>query len=272
MHWPPDHPAVADPALARWSAGADSICPDAEVVELLRYLPGRRVASRVRTGSQDAVLKVFASPRARGNHRRLAAIAATPAAGLVPAPLAVDESGHVGLVEFITGTPLSKNRSIDAARQAGAVVRRLHDSGAVLDRHWSIGDELAQLRRTAGAQTRDAIETAIERWAPETADGSVPAHRDCYPAQAVLTSNGVRLIDLDDAAMAPPGLDVGNFTAHLIKEGASPEAVAAFLEGYGDVPADHSQWEQLSLARLAALAETRHGRPEDVRELLELLR
>jgi Ser/Thr protein kinase RdoA (MazF antagonist) len=269
VRWPPDHPAVTDPALARWSAGAESICPDAEVVQVLRYVPGRRVATRVRTGGSEAVLKIFASPRARGNHRRLTALASTD---LVPYPLAVDETGHVGLMEFIDGTPLSADRSPDAAHQAGAAVRRLHDSGARLDRAWSVADELAQLRRTAGPQTHAAVEEAIRRWTPASLNTSVPSHRDCYPAQAVLTSRGVRLIDLDDAAMAPAGLDVGNFTAHLIKDEAAPETVAAFIEGYGEVPAEHASWERLTLARLAALAETRHGRPDDVHKLLQLLR
>jgi Ser/Thr protein kinase RdoA (MazF antagonist) len=265
VRWPPDHPAVADPALARWRAGADEICPQAEVVEILRYLPERRVATHVRVDGQDAVLKIFRAPRARGNHRRLTALAATPAAGLVPAPLAVDTSGHVGLVEFIAGVPLPA----DAARQAGAVLRRLHDSGALLDRDWSVADELAQLRRSAGEQTTEAVESAIRSWTPPDSE-RVPSHRDCYPAQTVLTPGGVRLIDLDDAAMAPRALDVGNFTAHLIKDGAR-DAVPAFLDGYGDVPADHACWERLSLARLAALAETRHGRPQEVLDLLALL-
>ena len=251
--------------LARWCAGADEICPDAEVVEVLRYVPERRVATRVRVDGRDAVLKIYRATRARGNHRRLAALAATPAASLVPAPVAIDSSGHVGLVEFIDGIPLPA----DAARQAGEVLRRLHDSGAVLDRDWSVADELAQLRRTAGEQTADAVESAIRRWTPPDSE-RVPSHRDCYPAQAVLTSNGVRLIDLDDAAMAPRALDVGNFTAHLIKDGAR-DAVPEFLAGYGDVPADHDRWERLSLARLAALAETRHRRPQEVLELLALL-
>jgi Ser/Thr protein kinase RdoA (MazF antagonist) len=283
VRWPPDHPAVTDPALARWRAGAESVCPQGEVVGVLRYVPGRRVATRVRIGGQEAVLKIFAGRRARGNHRRLTALAHTSAAGLVPAPLAVDEQGHVGLVEFVVGTPLSDlggDQLPEAAREAGEVLRRLHGSGAVLDREWSIDKELVQLRRTAGARTRQAIEGAIGRCSHDVGNGSVPAHRDCYPAQAVLGSAGVRLIDLDDAAMAPPGLDVGNFTAHLIKDGAvgavpeevATRAVAAFLDGYGDVPADHARWECLSLARLAGLSETRDRRPDDVRKLLDLLR
>jgi Ser/Thr protein kinase RdoA (MazF antagonist) len=283
VRWPPDHPAVTDPALAPWRAGAEFVCPQAEVVSVLGYQPGRRVATRVRIGAQEAVLKIFAKPRARGNHRRLTTLANTSAADLVPAPLGVDERGHVGLVEFVAGTPLADlrgDRLTEAACEAGEVLRRLHGSGAVLDREWSIDKELVQLRRTAGARTREAIEGAIERCSHDVGNGSVPAHRDCYPAQAVVGSAGVRLIDLDDAAMAPPGLDVGNFTAHLIKDaavGAVPDEVArraatAFIDGYGDVPADHSRWECLSLARLAGLAETRHRRPDDVRKLLDLLR
>jgi Ser/Thr protein kinase RdoA (MazF antagonist) len=76
----------------------------------------------------------------------------------------------------------------------------------------------------------------------------------------------VRFIDLDDSAMAPPGLDVGNFLAHLQvdaimerrAEDAIGAAVDAFAKGYGSEPLALRAWTQLALARLAALAETRH--------------
>jgi thiamine kinase-like enzyme len=109
------------------------------------------------------------------------------------------------------------------------------------------------------------VERAIARWTPED-EPPVPSHRDCHPGQVVRTENGVRLIDLDDSAMAPPGIDVGNFVAHLemdahiarrTSEGVA-EAIDAFLEGYGLEPPTLDSWTRLSLARLAALAETRH--------------
>lgn len=282
MRWPPEHPAVTDPALSPWRAGADELCPDAEVLAVLRHLPGRRVASLVHAPKGPAVLKVFASPRARGNHRRLATLAATTAAAVVPRPLAADGAGHVGLVEFVAGTPmplLDDDAYVAAAAAAGLALRRLHASGAVLDRAWGPGEELEQLGRTAGTASRAVVEAASRRWAPGAADGLVPAHRDCHPAQAVAGRAGVRWIDLDDAAMAPAALDVGNFLAHLDKEAATGSrggqvveaAAAAFVDGYGRCPDGMGAWRALALARLAALAETRHRDPDAMSRLAALL-
>lgn len=92
-----------------------------------------------------------------------------------------------------------------------------------------------------------------------------------------MTDRDLRFIDLDDAAMAPRGLDVGNFVAHLRKQAAIGQrwppavidvAISAFIDGYG-TPRDNLEcWERLSLAPLAALAETRYGSCEQPQKLL----
>ena len=99
MRWPADHPVLVDEALAARAGGADELARGAAIGTVLRHLPGRRVATAVRLlDGTDAVLKVFASPRARGNDRRLAALAVSSAGELVPRSLGVDRAGHVSLV------------------------------------------------------------------------------------------------------------------------------------------------------------------------------
>jgi Ser/Thr protein kinase RdoA (MazF antagonist) len=277
--WPPDHPAVADDALSEWRSGAEELCPDAVAIRTLRYLRGRRVATLVRTRDGEAVLKIFASPRARGNHRRLRAIEASKADGVCPHAIAVDRSGHVGLLEFIPGETLDRlrgERLVMAMGEAGAALRRMHESDVALDRAWSVSDEVRQLRRVAGPHTRGPLERVIAAGLPRDSEPTVPSHRDCYPAQAVLTGSGIRYIDADDAAMAPAPLDAANFTAHLAKGAIvgtldQTDAVAAaeaFLEGYGGAPPELEAWQRLSIARLAGLAETRHRDPEAMHGLL----
>jgi Ser/Thr protein kinase RdoA (MazF antagonist) len=278
VYWPPDHPLLTDPALAPFREAADNLCERAEIIRVLRYLPGRRVTTLVHTAGEDAILKVYSSPRARGGHRRLKAFAITDAAELVPRSLGCDR-GHVGLIEFVHGTPLSdlpEDGLSDATRLVGAALRRLHESSAVLDRRWTSEDEIAQLRKTAGDQTRAAIDVFVRNTPPPSTTTLVPSHRDCYPAQAVLSAAGIRFIDLDDCAMAPRALDVGNFMAHLARDGVMGAGSAsmvedAFLQGYGEVSSDVEWWKLASLARLAALAETRHRRPEEMRLLMALL-
>lgn len=283
LHWPAEHPACTDPALAQWRPGADELCPDGStVVEVLRHLPGRRVATLIRTRERLIVLKLFASPRGRGNHRRLCTLASTTAAPRLPTPIAASRDGHSTTLTFQPGTPMPQLPDDDfvaGSADAGDALRQLHASGAILDRAWTVHDELRQLAETAGTTTRQTIDRVIMSCRLGPSDQLVPSHRDYYAAQIVRCHDCTRLIDLDDAAMAPPALDVANFVAHLDKDQvdgsrrASIVAAArrAFLDAYGRQPDDLRSWHRLSLARLVALAETRHHDPGAVHRLTDLL-
>lgn len=275
MPWPSDHPARTDPMLAPWADGLDEVAPGAEVAQVLRYLPGRRVATLVEHGHEPAVVKVFASPRARGNARRLRALAASPAAAIVPTLLGCDTAGHVLSITYRQGVlPTSL---ADAAYPAcfyriGAALRQVHESGAELDRVWDWDKEVTQLRRRATPTTVDLVEMLVASTGWLAGAPVLPAHRDCHPRQVVVAADGaVAFIDLDDAAMGPRGLDVGNMLGHLVREritGARSErataaASEAFLDGYGPCPELDggvlTGWTALAVARLAGLAESRHG-------------
>lgn len=281
MHWPAEHPLRADDLLARWRGPADRLCGDGVVLRVLKHVRGRRVATLVSTADGLAVLKVFSSPRARGNDRRLRALG--PAVGdLLPRALQVDPLGHVGLLSYRPGQPLdtlSGPPFVAACGQAGAALARLHGCGIVLDRQWTAADELAQLRSKATPTTEHAITRAARSWSPQPDALLVPAHRDLHLAQVVVQPVGVAFIDLDETTMAPRGLDVGNLLGHLSQEAALGRrpavevaaAAAAFLSGYGGAPADTDCWQQLTLARLAALADGRFDRPDWTAALLLVL-
>ena len=281
MHWPADHPLHADDLLARWRGAADRLCGDGVVLRVLKHVPGRRVATLVSTPDGLAVLKVFSSPRARGNDRRLRALG--PAVGdLLPRARQVDPLGHVGLLSYLPGRPLdglSGPPFIAACGQAGAALARLHGCGVVLDRQWTAADELAQLRSMATPTTDAAISRAVRSLLPQPDVPLGPAHRDLHLAQVVVQPAGVAFIDLDEATMAPPGLDVGNLLGHLRQEAALgrrparevADAATAFLTSYGGAPPDTDCWQQLTLARLAALADARFDRPDWTAALLLVL-
>jgi Ser/Thr protein kinase RdoA (MazF antagonist) len=165
------------------------------------------------------------------------------------------------------------DRFADAAFQVGVSLRQLHESSVELDRSWTIREELALLdrRRTPTVQRLVMSMGGMEKLADMLADEPlVTAHRDCHPRQAVISHGAARWIDLDDCAMAPAGLDVGNMIAHLRREAAiglrdqpvADAAVAAFCRGYGPLPSTTGIWEGLSLVRLCGLAETRHQRSD----------
>ncbi len=281
MHWPAEHPLHTDTTLAPWRDSADRLCADGAVLRVLKHVQGRRVATLVSTADGPAVLKVFSSPRARGNDRRLRALG--PAVGdLLPRPLQVDPLGHVGLLSYLPGEALDRLSGqpfVAACGQAGAALARLHGCAVVLDRQWTAADELAQLAAMATPTIEAAITGVVRSWSPRPGAPLVPAHRDLHLAQVVVQPAGVAFIDLDETTMAPRGLDVGNLLGHLAQEAALGRrpaaevtgATTAFLTGYGGAPADTGCWQHLTLARLAALADTRFDRPDWTAALLLVL-
>lgn len=274
MPWPADHPARTDPLLTPWAGGLAEVAPGARVGDVLRYLPGRRVATFVECERGPVVVKVFASPRARGNARRLRAFAGSPAAALVPTVIGCDATGHVLAVSYRPGDLPGSLSDVDYVAcmfRVGAALRELHDSGSELDRVWAWEQETAQLARRAVAATRDLVDVVVAETAWLARSPLSPCHRDCHPRQVVVAADGsVGWIDLDDSALAPRGLDVGNLLGHLVREhvtgvrskGSKVLASEAFLDGYGPCSAlDESvlaAWTVLAVARLAGLAESRH--------------
>ncbi len=280
MSLPADHPLLTDPELAPWRGPARALA-SGRFVSVLRHVQGRRVASLVESDQGLAVLKVFARPRARGNVRRLDLLAASSARHLVPRPLGVDASGHVSLVDWIDGTvydQVDDATFVAAAGSIGVALRTLHESGAPLDRTWTYEHEVAQLRRRATASTLRLAEELVDDTQSLAEEPLVPSHRDCHPRQIVLRGTDVRFIDLDDAALAPATLDLGNVIAHIRRDvclgrrcpESADAAIESVLASYGPIPGDLDAWTRLALARLAGLAETRHGSPEDARRILDL--
>jgi Phosphotransferase enzyme family len=295
-HW------LADERLEDAVPAAELLCVEhgfsATEPKTLRHMPGRRVTATVTSPDHRiAILKVFSSPRARGNHRRLLELQRSRAAAVLPKSIAVDPSGRVGLLTFTPGERfdhVDDDLFLEVANAAGRMLRLLHDSGAQLDREWTFTDEASLLRLRAPKSLLDLVEGVLDDAVDAGMSGVagmsrptqpairlVPSHRDFHPRQIIVNrpvSNdaanlspkhdpaAVFFIDLDDAAMAPPGLDVGNMIAHLRREtilnvrssAISAEAIEEFRLGYGNLPPQVELWEQLALTRLACLAERRH--------------
>lgn len=274
MPWPADHPLCTDPTLRPFTAAATELAAGYRVLSVLRYLPGRRVATLLEGPGRRAVLKVFASPRARGNHRRLTMLAASTAASIVPTSLGTDDAGHVHLVSYHPGVELDRLPDADfvsGCESAGVQLRRLHDSGALFDRSWGWTEEASQLERQAVPTTLAAVCEVLGDPPPAGGADWVSAHRDCHPGQMIVGPTGdVRWVDLDDCTMAPRALDVGNMVAHLRREhlrGARElelvrTAEAQFLCGYQSVAQVSldtlDRWTDIATVRLVALAASRH--------------
>jgi Ser/Thr protein kinase RdoA (MazF antagonist) len=221
-------------------------CVGAPVVfEELKHKPGRRLTLRARGPRGSAIVKLYNSDRVAKVAERITALAGGPPEPEIAEVLAVDLSERVLVLSDVTGIPL-RDAVLDGdeeqCRRAGAAIASWHRAWAngkpaALGEH-TIEDELAALvdraalaPREIGARVAGALPSVREAWEPVTV-----VHRDLYEEQ-VLLGDRVGLIDLDDVALGPPELDIGNLVAHLdLLELRSRRDLAAsrtaFLEGY----------------------------------------
>jgi hypothetical protein len=240
-------------------------------LEELKHKPGRRRTLRVRGSRRSAITKIYASDRATTVARRIAALAAGPPEPVVPALLHVDPELHLVVLSEVPGQPLRDfllGGDFANCSRVGAALGAWHAAWEgmaprPLQRH-TIDLELEILRSLAGAtspRVAQLVTEALPHLATEWTCGTV-VHRDLYEEQ-VLAGERVGLIDVDDAALGPPELDVGNLRAHieLLERRRGRELareIHALLEGYAETgPAlDEALLERcrrLTLLRLACL-------------------
>ncbi|HEX7256160.1 MAG TPA: phosphotransferase [Gaiellaceae bacterium] len=193
------------------------------VLEELKHKPGRRRTLRARGPRGSAIAKVYASDRATTVARRIAALAGGPPEPVVPSVLHVDPSLHLVVLSEVVGDPLRVallEGDHGTSARVGAAIGAWHaawdgNTPAPLEPH-TIGRELEILRSradTASPAVAEVVGEALPHLGSEWRCTTV-VHRDLYEEQ-VVAGERVGLIDLDDAALGPPELDVGNLLAHI---------------------------------------------------------
>jgi Ser/Thr protein kinase RdoA (MazF antagonist) len=245
-------------------------------LELLKQKAGRRATYRAHGSRRTAIVKVYESDLARTVATRIASLSEGPFEPRIPSVWAQTEDMIV--LSEIHGRPLR------AAVLAGDGAL-CHRAGAVLGFwHWywreqapetlaphSLAQELEILRSEAEQSPEPIADAVAFALKAVDDDGEWPAatviHRDLYEEQ-VMVGDEVGLIDLDDAAIGPPELDIGNLCAHLELLGRRygrnlDEMQRAFLNGYlsSGAPLELPlllTCRSLSLLRLACL----HGSVE----------
>lgn len=237
----------------------------------LKHKPGRRRTLSARGPLANAIVKLYESDRAPVVARRIAAIAEGPHEPLVPTVLHVDPSLHLLVLSEVPGTPLRDallDNDLRACARAGAALGGWHAawSGTRPDglRAHTAARELEILARVAASASAPLARLVLDAMARMGADWTCDTvvHRDLYEEQLVVGER-IGLIDLDDAALGPPELDVGNLLAHveLLERRRRRDLVApmaTFVDGYlGTGPALHrdllERCRALTLLRLACL-------------------
>jgi Ser/Thr protein kinase RdoA (MazF antagonist) len=216
--------------------------------EELTHKPGRRLTLRTRGPNGSAIVKLYRSDRAAYIAERISSLTGGPVEPELPQVLTVDTERRMLVVSELAGVPLREAVLADDREEcsrAGAAIAEWHRAWEGrepphLVRH-TVEDELAALvdraalaPREIGTRVAAALPAVRGSWEPVTV-----VHRDLYEEQ-VLLGERIGLIDLDEIALGPPELDVGNLMAHLdLLELRSERDLSvgreAFLEGYESV-------------------------------------
>jgi hypothetical protein len=240
-------------------------------LEELKRKPGRRRTLRVRGSGGTAIAKIYASDRASVVARRVAVLASGPAEPIVPEVLQVDPDLHLLVLSDVPGYPLGDallESDLATCSRAGAALGKWHAAWAGLApaplRRHTVDRELEILRVRAEAASPTvarAVAEELPRLAGDWRCGTV-VHRDLYEEQ-VLAGERIGLIDVDDAALGPPELDIGNLLGHVEllerrRECELARGSRAVLDGYAETgpvldEALLDRCRRLTLLRLACL-------------------
>lgn len=222
-------------------------------IEVVRHKVGRRAILRYQLGGDGSVNghdsrlygKTFASGRGPKVHEIACAIASTESFGpnvALPEPVAYLPDLKLLVQRSVAGESivpdLLDGNAFLAERIAGAL-HSFHTSGLRLDRSHDLAGELAALAmrvEQVEALNSDIGETAnaclrcVQRAAGiDRSWRCLPVHRDFYHDQVLTDGGHLAVLDLDDAAMSDPAVDVANFAAHLILLAAQHPAYAGNL-------------------------------------------
>jgi aminoglycoside phosphotransferase len=250
----------AEPALT-WLADANGplrSVGDGARIEVLRYIPLRRLTCRVHDGDRLPPAAIAKIKRPGGLDRAARAFAAvqeaadrSPSATLtLPRLLRVDAEQHVLYLEQLPGEPLNlavaRHDLATAMAQLGALHRELQELDVRgLGTRLGTADWVEGARQAAtqiGLFVPSAMRTAervfanLARTAPEGAP-VLYSQGDFLPGQVLCHPDGWSVIDLDDSRYADPLSEVAAMYVGLARELAmTPErtelARQTYLEAY----------------------------------------
>jgi hypothetical protein len=194
----------------------------------------------------------------------------------VPEPVGIIPEFRMWLQRKVPGVPaprlLSGTGGPAIAARIAEAIHKVHQAGVPASRRHTMRDEIAILRDRLGsvALAHPAWKARLARLLSscERIGAALPEpevkgiHRDFHPDQVIVDGERLFLVDFDDYCKGDPGLDAGNFTAHLtemaVRTAEDPGALRDLEEAFRD--------------RFFRLAGERHRAATDAYEVLTLAR
>lgn len=273
-----------------------------ERIELVRHKPGRRAILRFDLADNEVLYgKTYASNRGAKVYRVAQLLASSSAFGpdaLVPEPVAWLPDSRLLLIRELYGIPIEDRLlegDTDLVTRIAFVLHHLHSSDIDLGRMHDLNDELRPLESRVDEVARYSpesgaaacgvlnqvfqIDPGIFSWRNRA------VHRDMYHDQILVAKDHLVILDLDDASMSDPAVDVANFVAHLMLLGVQRQGgtdalrnvIDAFLNQYRELDRDLderllSYLKATTLLRLAGIHVSRKNGAAVAAELLETSR
>ncbi|WP_402465396.1 phosphotransferase [Isoptericola aurantiacus] len=251
-------------------AGQDVVASWFGPVDLVGSCPGGPTGTRVlhlRAGVGDIALTIYGADVHHGD-RELDAheqvLARLAGHGRTPRLLHADLERRLLATTWLPGDVVEGAAAAgdpETYRQAGAVLARLHATGARVDGDWEAAQDARALARLAGAhgiappvvsRLREVIGTHAH---PPVR--VVPCHGDFRPRSWVIDDEGiVRVIDFGRFAWRPPATDLARLDAQQWI--GRPDLAAAFVDGYGADPRGGPAWRRILVREAIGTAVWAH--------------
>ena len=194
----------------------------------LHYKPERRHVSLIRADEAAIVLKLY-DKHDYNTALNNATIFDSGDLLRIPKRLGKSQRYHLVASEWLAGTALDaalvepgleSSRAFDVGvalaelhRQTSVTLPRVNPN-AEMRRFVALASYLEAIQPHVGPQAH-ALANALAGRLACPAPSLGPIHNDFYAKQVLLLSDGVALIDFDEAALGDPAADLGLFLAHL---------------------------------------------------------
>ncbi len=229
--------------------------------QILGYREHRSLVVGLDTDTGPMVAKVTGDDGAARTAAALAALAAIPAADLlplrVPRLLLHDAAADLVVTEHVTGPSLAEHLAagdLAAVHLAGRAIARLHGAPVIVGPRRDLAGHVTDLIRPQPLALAAAVPALAGQIAAlldglaeclsttDAAQQARPVHRDLHPRQLIVQRDAgggsVVLLDWDLAAQGDPALDVGNLRGWLHHRHPADRAGAAalaFEDGYAQL-------------------------------------
>lgn len=264
---------------------------------LIRHKPGRRALIEYHLDTLSAPLTLLGKIRARGTDWNSYQIQHTlwnqgfNAESLdgfcVPEPIDIIPAWHMWLQRKVSGLPatdvIPTSEGISAVRHIAALAHKLHRAPISTTKTHTLADELRILHDRLPPlilhyphwKTRlHNVLRACDRLGGYHTDLTfiTGIHRDFYSDQVLVDGDRLWLVDLDLYCQGHPGLDIGNFIAHIteqsLRQWGSSNALAdqekamqeAFLAGWCSQTVTETEVDEMqrAIALYTVLTLVRH--------------